>query len=136
MGTLEVTFDAARGQFCFTAEGELESTEFRRTMEAWIAASGVAEFEHDRLWDLRAYSGTVTHEDVRHLGRLLRDAGANMPRGRTVFVSTDAGFGLWARTMQLELPLRPMTTVASMEVAEMLLGTPPATAARRSGSAI
>jgi hypothetical protein len=89
----------------------------------WIDAAGCL-FGHDRLYDLRRYTGTVDHDDVRRVGLRMRDAGADVAQGCTVFVSLDPGFFFWVRSMRLELPRRRMEVVASMEAAEALLAEP------------
>lgn len=123
MGSFRSAFDDLRRRVTLVAEGELDGPGFRRAMEAWLTAA-LDRLGHDRLYDLRRYAGTVTNDDVRHVGRLMRAAGANLPEGLTVFVSPDAGFGFWARAMRLELPLRRLEVVKTMEAAEALLAKP------------
>lgn len=121
MGRLEIAATPDRRRFLLTAEGELDGPAFRRAMEGWLAGAAQGRFDHDRLYDLTRYVGTVGNDDVRHIGGLMRAAGADVPQGRTVFVTRDAGFAFWVRSMQLELPRRRMDVVGTMEAAEALL---------------
>lgn len=123
MPEFRITVDAAKRRVTFLAEGELESDVFRDVMGRWVEGAA-GQFGFDRLYDLRGYAGTVSNDDVRVIGQLMRAKGANIAEGRTVFVSLDPGFAFWARSMQLELPKRPMQVVSTMAAAESLMMAP------------
>ena len=123
MMDLAITVETSKPRVTFVATGELDGAAFRARMESWLAGAP-GSFEFDRLYDLRSYAGTVSHDDVRHVGRLMRAAGADEDGGRTVFVSLDRGFALWACSIQLELPRRPMVVVKTLNEAEAVLAEP------------
>lgn len=123
MTEFTITVEPARRRVVILAAGELDSATFRASMGRWVqGAAGVLGY--DRLYDLRRYTGTVSNDDVRHIGRLMREAGADTAEGRTVFVSSDPGFAFWAGSMKLELPKRPMQVVRTLDAAEALLAEP------------
>lgn len=123
MTEFTITVEAARRRVVILAAGELDSATFRASMGHWVkGAEGLLGY--DRLYDLRRYAGTVSNDDVRHIGRLMREAGADTAEGRTVFVSSDPGFAFWAGSMKLELPKRPMQVVRTLDAAEALLAEP------------
>jgi hypothetical protein len=120
MSEFTITVEPTRRRVLFLAAGELDGATFRASMGRWVqGAAGLLGF--DRLYDLRRYTGTVSNDDVRHIGRLMREAGADTAEGRTVFVSADPGFAFWAGSMQLELPKRPMQVVRTLDAAEAVL---------------
>lgn len=123
MAEFIVTVEQAKRRVTLVAVGELDSATFRSSMGRWVEGAA-GQFGYDRLYDLRRYAGTVSNDDVRYIGRMMRDAGADIDEGRTVFVSFDPGFAFWARSMQLELPKRSMQVVPSLEAAEALLAGP------------
>ncbi len=64
------------------------------------------------MYDLRAYKGTVRHEDVVGLNRALQEREGVQPR-EIVVVTADPAFPLWARALEATLPTRPRIAVVA-----------------------
>lgn len=82
----------------------------------------------DRIYDLRAYEGSIAHQDLRRLGEA---ADALMPDrvSNLVLVTRDRGFVFWTKAIERDLALpRRYAIVATMEEA------PPALARLRAAA--
>ena len=62
--------------------------------------------DHDFIIDLRESYGDGSHDDVVRAAQAFRACGAGRRAARTCFVSFDAGFVHWARTMDFCFPNR------------------------------
>ena len=62
--------------------------------------------DHDFVIDLRESYGDGSHDDVVRAAQVFRACGAGRRAARTCFVSFDAGFVHWARTMDFCFPNR------------------------------
>ena len=62
--------------------------------------------DHDFIIDLRESYGDGSHDDVVRAAQAFRACGAGRRAARTCFISFDAGFVHWARTMDFCFPNR------------------------------
>ena len=62
--------------------------------------------DHDFVIDLRESYGDGSHDDVVRAAQVFRACGAGRRAARTCFVSFDASFVHWARTMDFCFPNR------------------------------
>ena len=77
--------------------------------------------DHDFIIDLRESYGDGSHDDVVRAAEIFRACGAGRREARTCFVSFDAGFVHWARTMDFCFPNRTHHVLMNLEEAHALL---------------
>lgn len=77
--------------------------------------------DHDFVIDLRESYGDGSHDDVVRAAQALRACGAGRRAARTCFVSFDAGFVHWARTMDFCFPNRTHHVFMNAEAAHAFL---------------
>lgn len=77
--------------------------------------------DHDFIIDLRESYGDGSHDDVVRAAEIFRAWGAGVRAARTCFVSFDAGFVHWARTMDFCFPNRTHHVFMNLEEAHALL---------------
>jgi hypothetical protein len=104
--------------------GDVDGDEYGRCMAGWLGAHPEA-VAFDWIYDLRAYTGRVSHGDVACFGHRYREVAGEADRGaRSVFVTPDAGFRFWVQACQLEFPHRAFAIVTTLEEAEAALLSP------------
>ena len=77
--------------------------------------------DHDFIVDLRESYGDGSHDDVVRAAQVFRACGAGRRAARTCFVSFDAGFVHWARTMDFCFPTRTHPVFMNTEAAHAFL---------------
>lgn len=77
--------------------------------------------DHDFIIDVRESYGDGSHDDVVRAAEAFRAQGAGRRAARTCFVSFDAGYVHWARTMDFFFPNRTHHVVMSPEAAHAFL---------------
>ena len=77
--------------------------------------------DHDFIIDLRESYGDGSHDDVVRAAQVFRACGAGRRAARTCFVSFDAGFVHWARTMDFCFPNRTHHVFMNTEAAHAFL---------------
>jgi hypothetical protein len=118
---MHVVVDAKRRLMLLRFGITTDGATYLDTMQRWLHRTPEA-VEYDWLYDLRIYQGTVSHGDVKAFAAAYekvaqgRDAGA-----RSLFVTTDPGFPLWARACALSFSQRRLVVVKSMAEAEEAL---------------
>jgi hypothetical protein len=77
--------------------------------------------DHDFIIDLRESYGDGSHDDVVRAAQVFRACGAGRRATRTCFVSYDAGFVHWARTMDFCFPNRTHHVFMNVQAAHAFL---------------
>ncbi|MFN3535882.1 MAG: hypothetical protein ACK4Y4_00360 [Brevundimonas sp.] len=77
--------------------------------------------DHDFILDLRDSYGDGSHDDVVRTAETFRACGAGERAARTCFISFDAGFVHWARTMDFCFANRTHHVFATPEEAHAFL---------------
>lgn len=86
-----------------------------------LVTEAPARADHDFIIDLRESYGDGSQDDVVRAAQAFRALGAGRRAARTCFVSFDAGFVHWARTMDFFFPNRTHHVVMTPEAAHAFL---------------
>ena len=118
---LSVVLDDQKRRVTLTLDGDIAGSELVRRKIAIAEHSAT----YDYVYDMRHYTGRLTHDDIDHLAK----SWAQLVRGRdagcaSVLITSDAGFRLWARIFPVQFPGRRFFVVDTPEEAEAVLAAP------------
>jgi hypothetical protein len=126
---IRTSVDAARRRVVVTLAGEVTGPGY----VAWtldLLAAQPALGGYDFVYDLHAYQGRVSHDDIAAMAPRYAALVGDADRGAvTVLVTADEGFRFWADLFVVQFPNRTWRVVPTLAGAEAVL----AEAARRGG---
>ncbi len=122
--SLSFAFLPERQRLELTFAGDVAGGDYRalmlRALEAHPEAATL-----DWLYDLRAYAGSIGHDDVAAVAARARILGAGREeRALSVLVTPDPGMVHWAAICRLQFRPRRVEVVAEMDEAEAMLACP------------
>ncbi len=115
--SIRYAVDDARGLLLPTLEGSVSGQAFRRFSED-LYGNRPDLFAYATILDLRAYTGDITHADLRPLLDLYAARpGPSRDVCRGLIVTTDPNFHYWASALDARVPGRTHQVVESLEQA-------------------
>jgi hypothetical protein len=115
-----IEIDDARRRIVLIATADVMARDMNGTLIR-LAGERPERADHDYILDLRESYGDGSHDDVLRTAEAFRLCGAGARAARTCFVSLDAGFVHWARTMDFCFDNRTHHVFATLEEAHAFL---------------
>lgn len=121
---IESWTDHARRRVVLALTGDVSGPDY----VAWLMDALTAEpvlGGYDFVYDLLAYEGRISHDDIAALApRYAAQVGEADRGAMTVLVTTDEGFRFWAELFAVQFPNRAWRVVPGMAEAEAVLAVP------------
>lgn len=118
---IRTSVDAARRRVVVTLAGEVTGPGY----VAWtldLLAAQPALGGYDFVYDLHAYQGRVSHDDIAAMAPRYAALVGDADRGAvTVLVTADEGFRFWADLFAVQFPNRTWRVVPTLAAAEAVL---------------
>ncbi len=118
---MQYAIDHAAGIVRLTMQGDVDGALYVTTLRTLLDSDDRLH-GYDFLYDLREYSGSVGHDDVRVLADRYAPLLAALPRvSQAVLVSPDQGFRFWITLLNQQFSNREFHLAPSMAAGEALL---------------
>ncbi|MFN4297594.1 MAG: hypothetical protein ACK4FB_12210 [Brevundimonas sp.] len=115
-----VEIDEARLRIVLIADGAVMARDMNQSLIR-LVAERPERADHDFILDLRESYGDGAHDDVLRIAEAFKLCGAGARAARTCFISLDAGFVHWARTMDFCFDNRTHHVFMTLEEAHAFL---------------
>lgn len=113
--------DHARRRVVVSVAGDVSGTDYVTWLLDLLAAEPVVG-GYDFIYDLQAYEGRISHDDIAAMAPRYAALVGDLDRGAvTVLVTEDEGFRFWAELFRIQFPNRSWRVVPSLPDAEALL---------------
>ena len=116
--------DPARRRVVVALRGDVTGQDYVGWLLGLLAAEPVLA-GYDFIYDLQAYAGRISHDDIAALAPRYAALVGDRDRGAvTVLVTEDEGFRFWAELLRVQFPNRTWHVVPTLEAAESMLAGP------------
>lgn len=118
---IETWTDHARRRVVVAMAGDITGADYVGWLLDLLAAEPAVS-GYDFVYDLLAYEGRISHDDIAAMApRYAALVGGRDKGATTVLVTQDRGFHFWAELFALQFPNRTWRVVPSMTEAEAAL---------------
>lgn len=113
--------DHARRRVVVAIAGDVSGADYVTWLLDLLAAEPVVG-GYDFIYDLQAYAGRISHDDIAVMAPRYAALVGELDRGAvTVLVTEDEGFRFWAELFRVQFPNRTWHVVPSLAEAEAVL---------------
>lgn len=118
---IEFWIDHARHRIVVALVGDVSGPDYTSWVLERLTAEPVVA-GYDFIYDLHAYHGRISHDDIAALAPRYAALVGDRDRGATtVLVTPDEGFRFWAELMAIQFPNRRWHVLPGMAEAEAML---------------